>query len=719
MTCRNRFRKPETAQSPGGLRISYGKTISEPLEISFDACNLLSVQSTKHRIGTVRFTIARVIGATLSSIFFLVTAACVTGQMTDVLTYHNDNARTGQALHEEILTPANVNTNHFGKLWILPADGKVDAQPLYVAGISVPGKGTRNVLVVVTEHDSVYAYDADSTNILWRVSLLGTNETTSDDHGCGQVTPEIGITDTPVVDRQLGANGTIFLVAMSKSGTSTYFHRLHALDLATGADRVPAVTVTATYPGTGDNNSGGNVIFDPARYKERPGLLLLNGLIYTAWSSHCDARPYTGWIMAYNEQTLAQTSVLNVTPNGNEGAIWMAGDGLAADASANIYFLDANGFFDSTFTASGFPISNNYGNAFIKLSTTGNTLTVADYFNMSNAGTENSTDEDLGSGGEMLLPDMLDAQSNTRQLAVGAGKDAIIYLVDRTNMGKFSPSTNAIYQQVNGVLGGRVFSTPAYFNGTLYYGAENDHIKAIPFQNARLTAVSSQTPGAFAFPGATPSVSANGTANGIVWATENNGTAVLHAYNAANLANELYNSSQATGGRDNFGAGNKFITPTIASARVYVGTTTGVGVFGLLDQSMLTPLQVWRANHFGNPSNVGAGADVASPAGDGVANLIKYALGLDPQTPAVNSQLPSGSIQPDGSQRYLTLTANRVALAPDVTYAVEVSGDLQNWSSGPPFTVTLSNSATQLTVRDNVPFGSAPMRFIHLRISDP
>ena len=651
-------------------------------------------------------------------IYLLSAAPCARAQMTDVLTYHNDNARTGQALHEEILKAANLDTNHFGKLWVLAADGKVDAQSLYAAGVSIPGKGNHNVLVVATEHDTVYAFDADATNILWRVSLLGTNEVPSDDHGCGQVTPEIGVTATPVIDRQLGSNGTVFVVAMSKNGAN-YFQRLHALDLATGADRVAAVTVTASYPGTGDNSSGGNVIFDPAQYKERPGLLLLNGVIYTAWASHCDIRPYTGWIMTYDEQTLAQISVINVTPNGNEGAIWMAGDGLAADASANIYFLDANGQFDTTLDAGGFPISSNYGNAFIKLSTTSNALAVTDYFNMSNVVAENNSDEDLGSGGELLLPDMLDAQSNTRQLAVGAGKDQIIYLVDRTNMGKFSPSTNAIYQQVNGVLAGQVFSTPAYFNGTLYYGAVGDHIKALPFQSARLAAVSSQTPGTFTFPGATPGISANGTANGILWAAENTSPAVLHAYNATNLSSELYNSNQAPGSRDHFGVGNKFIAPTIASARVYVGTTTGVGVFGLLDQSTLTPLQTWRANHFGYPSNIGAGADTASPAGDGVPNLIKYALGLDPYTPAAASQLPTGSIQPDGGQSYLTLTANPVAQAPDVTYAVEVSGDLQTWTSGPPFTVTLTNVPTQIIVRDNIPFGSAIMRFIHLRISDP
>ncbi len=506
---------------------------------------------------------------------------------------------------------------------------------------------------------------------------------------------------------------------MSKTGSSTYFQRIHALDLATGADRIPAVTVTASYPGTGDNNNGTSVIFDPAQYKERPGLLLLNGVIYTAWASHCDIRPYTGWIMGYSEQTLAQTSVVNVTPNGNEGAIWMAGDGLAADTNANIYFLDANGQFDTNSFVGGFPTSSNYGNAFIKLSTTNNTLAVADYFDMTNAVAENDADEDLGSGGELLLPDMFDAQNNIRQLAVGAGKDQFIYLVDRTNMGKFNPSTNAIYQQVGGVLAGMVYSTPAYFNGTLYYSAVGDYIKAFPFQSARLSVASSQTPGMFAFPGTTPSISANGATNGIVWAVENPGTAILHAYAANNLANELYNSSQASGSRDQVGVGVHFITPTIASARVYVGLTNGVGVFGLLDQSTLTSLQTWRNSHFGNPSNVGAGADTASPSGDGVPNLIKYALGLNPLTPAATDQLPSGSIQPDSGQNYLTLTANRLSLATDVTYAVEVSSDLRSWTSGPPFTVTLTNIATQLIVRDNVPFGSAPMRFIHLRISDP
>lgn len=640
--------------------------------------------------------------------------------MTDVLTYHNDNGRTGQALNEQILTPANVNTNHFGLLWILPVDGKVDAQPLYTAGVSIPGKGEHNVLVVVTEHDSVYAFDADSTNIFWRASMLGANETTSDNRGCTQVTPEIGVTATPVIDRQLGPNGTVFIVAMSKNASSNYFQRVHALDLATGTDRVAAVTVAAQYPGTGDSNNGSNVVFLASQYKERPGLLLLNGVIYTAWASHCDIRPYTGWIIGYDEHTLAQTSVLNVTPNGAEGAIWMAGDGLAADASNNIYFLDANGTFDTSFTAAGLPLQQDYGNAFMKLTTTSNVLAVADYFATYTNAYENSTDLDLGSGGEVVLPDMIDGLGNTRELAVGAGKDQNIYLVDRTNMGKFNPTNDtAIYQKLTNVLAGQVFSTPAYFNGTLYYGSSGDSIKAFPFQSARLTAVSSQTAITFTYPGATPGVSANGTSNAILWATENTEAAVLHAYSATNLANELYNSNQAPGDRDQFGVGNKFITPTIASARVYVGTTNDVGVFGLLDQSTLTPLEVWRNAYFGNPSNVGAGADTASPAGDGIPNLIKYALGLNPSTPASKSQLPVESILPVSGQSYLALTVNRTAQATDITYLVEVSSNLVTWVSGVPFTVTVTNTPTQVVVRDATPLASATNRFIRFRVSDP
>lgn len=639
-------------------------------------------------------------------------------QMTDVLTYHNDNARTGQALHEQILSPANVNSNHFGKLWILPTDGKVDAEPLYAAGVPIPGVGERNLLIVATENDTVYGFDADRTNVLWQVSMLGKGERASDSRNCNQVTPIIGITATPVIDRDLGSNGTIFLIAMSTDGTH-YFHRLHALDLATGADRLPAVTVAATYPGAGDGSSGGVVVFNPPQYKERPGLLLLNNTIYTTWGSHCDIRPYTGWIMGFDEQTLAQVSVLNITPNGNEGGIWMAGGAPAADPQGSIYYLAGNGSFDTTLTQNGFPNKGDFGNAFTKLSTTNRNLYVADYFATFQTPTQNSQDLDLGSGGPLVLPDMTDAQGLTRHLAVGAGKDGNLYLVDRSNMGKFNPANdNAIYQKLSGGLPGGVYSSPAYFNGVLYYGPVGHALLAFPFQNARLTSFFSHSSATFEYPGATPSISANGTNNGIVWAVENvAAAAVLRAYSPTNLAVELYNSNLA-GTRDHFGGGNKFITPMIASARVYVGTPNGVGVLGLLDQSTLTPVQTWRDNHFANASNVGAGANSADPAADGIPNLVKYALGLDPFTPADPARSLSATLSLTNGQSYATVTVNRAAKAPDVTYLVEVSGDLFNWLSGPANVTTLTDTPTQLVVRDNSPLGATP-RFFRLRVTSP
>ena len=501
----------------------------------------------------------------------------------DVLTYHNDNARTGQNLKETILTPANVNATNFGRLFVISVDGKVDAQPLYVSNVSIAG-GTHNVLVVATEHDSVYAFDADTGTKLWQVSMLKSGETTSEPRfGCSQVSPEIGVTATPVIDRNTGPNGTIYAVAMSKDASGSYFQRLHALNLATGAEQFSGPQdVHATFPGTGANSSGGSVIFDPGAYKERPGLLMLNGVVYTSWSSHCDVDPYTGWVIAYDQSTLAQVSVLNIVPNGSEASFWNSGAGLAADLAGNIYQLAANGTFDSTLNANGFPAQGDFGNAFLKMSTLNNKLAVADYFALFNTSSESNSDTDLGSGGAMVLPDLTDGSGTVRHVAVGAGKDGNIYVVDRDNMGKFSPSTNNIYQQLTGAIGAE-FGAPAYFNNTIFYGGVSDKLKAFSVGNGKLSSSpTSQSANTFPYPGTTPSISANGNTNGIVWAAENGSTAVLHAYDATNLGTELYNSNQAANSRDHFGTGNKFIVPTIANGKVYVGTTNGVGVFGLL-----------------------------------------------------------------------------------------------------------------------------------------
>ncbi len=516
-----------------------------------------------------------------TSNYATLTVNAVSAGTTDVLTYHNDIGRTGQNLSETVLTTNNVNSATFGKLGVYSVDGRVDAEPLYASGVAVPSNGTHNLLIVATEHDSVYAFDADSGTVIWHTSMLTAGESSSDDRGCGQVSPEIGVTSTPVIDRTRGPNGTVYLVAMSK-GSGQYHQRLHALDLALGTELLGGPKdIQATYPGTGDNTNGTDVIFDPAQYKERVGLLLMNGVVYTGWASHCDDRPYTGWIMAYSASTLAQTSVLNVTPNGNEGAIWMAGAGLAADNSGNIFFLDANGEFDSSLNASGFPSSGDYGNAFMKLSTSSG-LAVADYFEMDNQLQENSTDTDLGSGGTVVLPDLSDGAGHTLHLAVGAGKDSNLYVVNRDSMGKFTSNNSGVYQQLSGALPGGVWAMPAYFNNRVYYGSVGSPILAFTITNAKLSnAATAHSSNSFGYPGATPSISANGSSNGIVWATENSSPAVLHAYNASNL-NELYNSNQASGGRDQFGAGNKYITPMIVNGKVFVGTTNGVAVFGLL-----------------------------------------------------------------------------------------------------------------------------------------
>jgi outer membrane protein assembly factor BamB len=502
----------------------------------------------------------------------------------DVTTYHNDVARTGQNLNETILTLANVNSSQFGKLFVISVDGRVNGQPLYLGGVTIPNQGTHNVLYVVTEHGSVYAVDADTGANLWHVSTLLSGETTSDDHDCSQITPEIGITATPVIDRKAGANGTISIVAMSKDSSGGYHQRLHALDVTTGMEESSSPQdVQASFPGNGDNSTGGRVVFDPGQYAERAGLLLLNGVIYTSWTSHCDARPYTGWIIGYDQNTLAQTAVLNVTPNGNEGSFWMGGTAPAADSNGNIYALVANGTFDSTLNASGFPSLGDFGNGFLKISTANQQLAVADYFEMSNQSSENSSDADLGSGGAMVLPDLKNSSGQTVHLAVGAGKDGNIYVVNRDSMGKFNLNSNNIYQELPGAVSGGIFSMPAYFNNTIYYGAVGSSIQAFAISNAQLSSAPvSRTGNQFPYPGATPSISANGSNDAILWAAENGSNAVLHAYDGTNLANELYNSNLASGGRDQFGSGNKFITPMITNGKVYVGTTDGVGVFGLL-----------------------------------------------------------------------------------------------------------------------------------------
>ncbi|HSU19234.1 MAG TPA: hypothetical protein VLI45_05755, partial [Acidobacteriaceae bacterium] len=520
-----------------------------------------------------------------SATLALTVQGATTTSAPDVTTWHYDLARTGLNSQETILTPANVNSTSFGKIAFFSVDGKVDAQPLFLANVAV-GNTLHNILYAATEHASVYAFDADTGSQLWHISVLGSGESTSDNHGCSQITPEIGITSTPVIDRKNGPNGTLFTVAMTKDSAGGYHQRLHALDLITGAELNGSPSeISASFTGTGDNSHNGSVVFDPGQYAERAALLLLNGTIYTTWTSHCDIGLYTGWVIAYSESSLQQTAVLNLTPNGHEGSAWMAGAGMAADASGYIYLLDANGTFDTALDGNGFPSHSDFGNAILKLSTANNKLSVADYFEPSNGTADSDADLDLGSGGPLLLPDQTDSSGTVRHLIVGGGKDTNIYIADRDNLGKYNASSSNVYQQLSGAVTGMIYSSPAYFNGVLYYSADGDSLKAFPIANARVaTNASSFTAVKFPHPGPTPSISSNGAQNGIVWALESNlgSPGVLHAYDPANLAHELYNSNQAPSGRDSFGNGNKFITPLVVNGKVYVGTQNGVAVFGLL-----------------------------------------------------------------------------------------------------------------------------------------
>jgi hypothetical protein len=512
---------------------------------------------------------------------------------SDVLTYHEDNTRSGWDSNETTLNPINVSPSSFGKLFNMPVDGKVDAQPLYVAGVTIPGQGVHNVLYVATENDSVYAFDADSGAPLWRVSMLLAGEVPSDP--VIEVEPEIGITATPVIDP---TTGTMYLVAMSRSfsGSTTVHHqRIHAISIATGADVVPPRSIDSSiiYPGTGPGGNGSFVAFDPMQYKERDALLLSNGVVYTSWASNSDTPPYTGWVIAFNASNLGLAYVLNIDPNGppndtflddgSGNSFWNSGDGPAADAAGNLYNISANGPFDTTLDDAGFPSGGDYGDSFVRMTPANGVLTVTDYFTPADQQILAAGDLDLGSSG-IALADEPGPNGTIEHLAVGSDKQGDVFVVNRDNMGKYNTTGDFILQELPGDLGNGEFGAPAVFGGIVYFGAVGEPIRMFSFVNGVLVP-NGQTTNSFGYPGSTPTVSSNGIINGILWATENGPNAVLHAYLATNPSIELYNSNMAADGRDWFGIGNKFITPVVANGKVYVATTAGVAAFGVL----LTP----------------------------------------------------------------------------------------------------------------------------------
>ena len=512
-----------------------------------------------------------------SSAGLFLAVAALTAQVNS-LTYQYDNTRAGANLAESLLTLSNVNVKQFGKLFSYPVDGEIYGQPLYLAGVNIPGRGIHNAVYVATEHDSVYAFDADTNSgpnagPLWVDHFLNPPNVTTvpaSDTNCDQITPEIGITSTPVIDP---GSGTIYVVAMTKEssgGGVTYVHRLHALDLASGAEKPGSpVTIQATYPGTGEG--GKTLVFNAKNYKQRPGLLLLNGVVYTAWSSHCDIGAYHGWLIGYDASTLEQVAIYNNTPNGNEGSFWAGGAAPASDANGNIYLVAGNGTFDAQNSG------KDLGESFIKLSSLGG-LSAADYFAPFNFQSLNDGDADVGSAGVALLPDEAGSAAHPH-LMVGAGKEGRIYVLDRDQLGKWQAGSDSqAVASLAGAIGG-LFGNPAYFAKTVYFCGSGDRLRAFPLFNATLGNPSSQSAIAFGYPGCVPTVSANGGTNGIVWVLEPSGAA--RAYDARNLATELWDSNQ-NAARDALGSYVKFSVPAVVNGKLYAGSQKALAVYGLI-----------------------------------------------------------------------------------------------------------------------------------------
>jgi hypothetical protein len=563
---------------------------------------------------------------------------------TNVITYHNDNSSTGQNLNETVLTPGNVNSNAntFGKLFATGVDGQVYAQPLYVAGVNITtgaNQGTHNVVFVATEHDSLYAIDADNGTVLWQDPLLhavhgGTvSSVPSADVNNGDLAPEIGVTATPVID---AGTGTLYVEAKTKevaADGSHYIHQLYAVNLADGSFKFGGPVVIAdsvgdtyvsgpTVHGTGDGSSNGTVFFDALRQLDRPALTEDDGNIYLAFASHGDHGPYHGWVLSYSAATLALNGVLNTTPNGSAGGIWQSGGLIAVDAQGNLYFETGNGTFDTTLNAAGMPQSGDYGDSFVKVAldpTTSATnqnvngwgLKVVDYFTPFDQANLNNGDLDLGSGGLVLLPDSVGSAAHP-QLLVGAGKEGRIYLIDRDNMGHFDPNTDHVVQETSNTAISGSFGTPAYFNGQIYYvggsniGNANDVGKTFSISGGQMSLTPTwQGPDSYGYPGATPSISANGTTNGIVWALDK-GSNELRAYDAGGFNTELYTSATDSSRDALTGSVVKFSVPTIADGQVYVGTSDALNVYGLIPQATQPPAA---------PTNLSASARTGTSIG--------------------------------------------------------------------------------------------------------
>ena len=498
-----------------------------------------------------------------------------------VTTSQYNNSRTAATLTEKTLTPGNVNVKTFGKVGAYKVDGPVYAQPLFVPKVEIPGKGTHNVLYVATEHDSVYAFDADKPGDppLWKVNFLdksrGMRVPTEDMVACPFIRPEVGVTSTPVIDLK---SGTLYVLARTmiphKVGDDEYFQHLHALAITNGVEKFGGPKqITASVPGRGAGRSGREVSFDPLRENPRAALTLANNNVYLTWASSCDVDPYHGWVMAYDPQTLAQKAVLNVDPDGSEGGIWLADTGPAVDSEGNLYVPTGNGTFDAT---SG---GRDYGDSVLKLD--GSTLAVRDYFTPFDQEAILAGDSDVGSSGPTLLPDQ---PGPHRHLLLQPTKHSVLYVIDRDQMGKFHTDHDDIPQKIQ--MTGESLGAMAYWNGHAFFATSSDNLRDYAIRNGKLIPNTASTT-KFMTSGATPSISADGNRKAIVWAISTKTwdgpdiPAILYAFDAGKLGQPLYTSEQNSQ-RDRAAPATRFVIPVVVNGRVYFGTRSEVEVYGLL-----------------------------------------------------------------------------------------------------------------------------------------
>ena len=582
-----------------------------------------------------------------------------------VLTYHNSNARTGRNTNEMILTPANVSTTNFGLLFNYPVDGKVYGQPLIMTNVAIAAKGVHNVLFAATEHDSVYAFDADSnagTNAapLWQVSFInpaaGVTTIPSAELGTPPISPEVGITGTPVVDT---ASGTIYVEARTKEvagGVTNYVHRLHALDIRSGAEKFGGpVVIQGSVAGTGDGSVNNVLAFNPLREHNRPGLLLNNGIIYIGYASLADLSPFHGWLFGYNATNLARVAVFNANSNGSEGGIWEGGCGPTTDPAGNIYVSTGNGTFDG-------PTNYDYGDSLLKLATT-NGLQLTDYFTPHNQAAMDTNDVFLGSAGFVVLPDETGSTAHPH-LLICSDKQGTVYLVDRDNLTHYQPAGDLIVQEITGKMT-KSYCTPAYFNHMVYYIGLRGPLEMFSLSNAVLgSTIVSNTTTSYVPIGATPSLSAYGLTNAIVWALQNDlGASVLHAYDAYSLA-DLYNSSTVS---QNPGPEINFAVPTIVNGKVYVGTATNVSVFGLISPIITNQPQ---------SQIVGAGTNVSFTVGvaSAVPSSYQWRKNYVPIAQATNVTLVITNPRAGDAGTYSVVITNTIGVAVSVDATLTVTG---------------------------------------------